>query len=79
MQKLEIFQGNLILLQSSSGNPSLKKVVDFSKYVDNHKLNETANPIIKQIENIHKENESIRRDMNEIENIIKEYNKKIRR
>ena len=75
LQKIEIFQGNLILLQSSSGNPSLKKVVDFSKYVDNHKLNETANPIIKQIENIHKENESIRRDMNEIENIIKEYSK----
>ena len=73
MQKIEIFQGNLILLQNSSGNTGFKKIVDFSKYVENQKLNDNINPIIKQIENMMKEIESIRRDMNEIDEINKNY------
>ena len=75
MQKIEIFQGNLILLQNSSGQPGLKKVFDFSKYVEIQKLNDTVNPVLKQIENILKEIESIRRDMNEIEIINKDFSK----
>ena len=75
MQKLEIFQGNLILLQSSSGNSSFKKIIDFSKYVEHQKLNDTVNPILKQIETILKEIDSLRRDMNEIEEVNKRYSK----
>ena len=74
MQKIEIFQGNLILLQNSKGQPGLNKIIDFSKYVEHSKLNDALNPIIKQIENILKEIESIRRDMNEIELKNKKYN-----
>ena len=37
MQKIEIFQGNLILLQNSAGKPGLKKILDFSKYVERQK------------------------------------------
>ena len=73
MQKIEIFQGNLILLQNNSGNTGFKKIVDFSRYVENQKLNDNINPIIKQIENMIKEIESIRRDMNEIDEINKNY------
>ena len=75
MQKLEIFQGNLILLQSSSGNPGFKKIIDFTKYVEQQKLNDTINPIAKKMEDILKEIESIRRDMIEIDDINKKYNK----
>ena len=75
MQKLEIFQGNLILLQNNSGNVGYKKIIDFSKYIEHQKLNDTLNPILKKIEDIIKEIESIRRDMNEIEDSNKNYNK----
>ena len=75
MQKIEIFQGNLILLQNSAGKPGFKKIFDFSKYVEQQKLTDTINPITRQIENILKELESIRRDMNEIEVTNKDYNK----
>ena len=75
MQKIEIFQGNLILLQNSAGKPGLKKILDFSKYVEQQKLTDTVSPITRQIENILKELESIRRDMNEIEVTNKDYSK----
>ena len=75
MQKIEIFQGNLILLQNSAGKQGFKKIFDFSKYVEQQKLTDTINPITRQIENILKELESIRRDMNEIEIINKDYSK----
>ena len=75
MQKIEIFQGNLLLLQNSKGNPGINKIIDFSKYVEDSKLNDNLNPIIKQIEYLLKEIESIRRDMNEIEDKNKKYNK----
>ena len=75
MQKIEIFQGNLILLQNNSGKTGLKKILDFSKYVENQKLSDTLNPLLRQIENILKEIESIRRDMSEIENINKDFSK----
>jgi hypothetical protein len=75
MQKIEIFQGNLILLQNSSGQPGTKKIMDVSKYVEHPKLNEVINPIVLKIDGIIKEIDSIRRDMNEIEEINKTYSK----
>ena len=75
MQKIEIFQGNLILLQNSSGQPMTKKIMDVSKYVEHPKLNEVINPIVLKIDGIIKEIDSIRRDMNEIEEINKTYSK----
>ena len=75
MQKIEIFQGNLILLQNSSGQPGVKKIMDVSKYVEHPKLNEVINPIVIKLEMIMKEIDSIRRDMNEIEEINKKYSK----
>ena len=73
MQKIESFQGNLILLQNISGSSGIKKIVDYSKYVEHQKLNDSLNPFAKQLESIMKEIDSIRRDMNEIENNIKQY------
>ena len=75
MQKIEIFQGNLILLQNNSGQPGAKKIMDVSKYVEHPKLNEVISPIVLKIEGILKEIDSIRRDMNEIEEINKTYSK----
>ena len=75
MHKVEILQRYLILVQNNTLNNLLKKVFDFSKYVENQKLNDTVNPILKQIDNILKEIDSIRRDMNEIEIINKDFNK----
>ena len=71
-QKIESFQGNLMLMQNniSSSTPN-KKLIDFSKYVEENKLKEYMNPILKEIENINKELESIRRDMNEGNDITK--------
>ena len=73
MQKIEIFEGNLIELQNSRGQPY--KRMDFSRYIEQSKLNETISPILKNIEEILKEIESIRRDMNEIENTNKTHTK----
>lgn len=76
MRKLENFQGNLILLQNNVTPSGNKKIIDFSKYVEHHKLKEILNPIAKEIESLIKENDSIRRDMDEIEDSNRIYNKK---
>ena len=76
MRKLENFQGNLILLQNNAVPAGNKKVIDFSKYVDHHKLKEILDPIVKEIENLIRENDSIRRDMEEIEDSNRIFNKK---
>lgn len=76
MRKLENFQGNLILLQNNVTPSGNKKIIDFSKYVEHHKLKEILNPIVKEIESLIKENDSIRRDMDEIEDSNRIYNKK---
>ena len=76
MNKLENLQGNLILLQNNAAPSGNKKIIDFSKYVEHHKLKEILNPIVKEIENLIKENDSIRRDMDEIEDSNRIFNKK---
>ena len=76
MRRLENFQGNLILLQNNVAPSGNKKIIDFSKYVEHHKLKEILNPIVKEIESLIKENDSIRRDMDEIEDSNRIYNKK---
>ena len=75
IQKIEIFEGNLLLLQNNKNQPGYKRVIDFSRYVEQSKLNEALNPIIKKTDEILKEIDSIRRDMNEIENINKSFTK----
>ena len=76
MNKLENLQGNLILLQNNAAPSGNKKIIDFSKYVEHHKLKEILNPIVKEIESLIKENDSIRRDMDEIEDSNRIFNKK---
>ena len=76
MRKIENLQGNLILLQNNAAPSGNKKIIDFSKYVEHHKLKEILNPIVKEIENLIKENDSIRRDIDEIEDSNRIFNKK---
>jgi len=76
MRKLENLQGNLILLQNNAAPSGNKKIIDFSKYVDHHKLKEILDPIVKEIESLIKENDSIRRDIDEIEESNRIFNKK---
>ena len=65
--KIETLSGNLILLQSS-GNVGGGQIIEFSKYIDQHKLSETLKPIIKELEKMFKEIEYIRRDIAEHNN-----------
>ena len=76
MRKLENLQGNLFLLQNNAAPSGNKKIIDFSKYVEHHKLKEILNPIVKEIESLIKENDSIRRDIEEIEDSNRIFNKK---
>ena len=64
MQKIESFQGNLILMQSNiSSSDSSKKVFDNFKYFDQNKVKQMINPIIKEIDELTKEMYSIKRDL----------------
>ena len=65
-QKIEILNGNVALLQNSpkkGGGP----MIDFSKFVDQQKLNETLKPFLNHLEKIYREIDSIKRDMSLIE------------
>ena len=64
LQKIESFQGNLISMQAIiSSQDSSKNVLDYSKYIDQNKLKEMFNPIMKEIENINKEVYSNKREI----------------
>ena len=70
-QKIESINGNLSLLRD---NPKMGNtpIIDFSKYIDQAKLNETLRPILKEMEKIYREFDSVRRDLS----VFDEENKK---
>ena len=70
-QKIESINGNLSLLRD---NPKIGNapIIDFSKYIDQAKLNETLRPILKEMEKIYREFDSVRRDLS----VFDEENKK---
>ena len=70
-QKIESINGNLSLIRD---NPKMGNtpIIDFSKYIDQAKLNETLRPILKEMEKIYREFDSVRRDLS----VFDEENKK---
>ena len=61
-QKVESINGNLSILQK---NPRVGggSIIDFGRYIDQQKLNDTLRPILKEFEKVYKEIESVRRDI----------------
>ena len=73
IQRMENFQGNLLLHKSSPAPPENKTLLDLSKYIDEKKTKESMNPIFKEIDNLLKELTSLKNKINEIENDYKSY------
>ena len=78
-QRVESLNGNLSLLQKNpkTGGPIM---IDFGKYVEQQKFNETLKPILKEFEKVYREISSIRRLLSVDEeenknNLKKEINK----
>ena len=76
--KVESINGNVILLQNSHLSSGRGSIIDFTKYIDEHRLTETLRPILKEIEKIYKEMDSLLREINEVENNVKLLEKKER-
>ena len=75
--KVESILGNIVTLQENrSGGP--KQIVDFSKYIDNSKLNDVIKNFNKQIEKLYGEIDSLRRDLTDLQIDTKQYEKKER-
>ena len=73
IQRMENFQGNLLLHKSSPAPPENKTLLDLSKYIDEKKTKESMNPIFKEIDNLLKELTSLKNKIIEIENDYKSY------
>jgi len=74
IQRMENFQGNLLLHKSSASPPENQALLDLTKYIDEKKTNESMNiPIFKEIDNILKELSSLKNKINDIENDYKSY------
>ena len=69
-QRIESINGNLALLQNNPSNGNMK-IIDFSKYIDNQKLNETLKPFFKEFEKLYKEMDTFKKDINNIDNQCK--------
>ena len=74
--RVEIINGNLILLQNRQISGGRGPIIDVTKYIDQQRLTDTLRPILKEIEKIYKEIESLEREINEVENNIKVYERK---
>ena len=76
--KLENLTTNVSLMQSiqSSGNNNTgvptQGIIDFSKFVDSQKLNDTVKPLIKEMQKMFQEVYSLRREMDDVQNLNKE-------
>ena len=76
--KLENLTTNVSLMQSiqSSGNNNTgvptQGIIDFSKFVDIQKLNDTVKPLIKEMQKMFQEVYSLRREMDDVQNLNKE-------
>jgi hypothetical protein len=75
--KVESIIGNVMTLQEKKLGPQ-KQIIDFSKYIDNNKLNDVINNFSHKVEKIYVEIDSLRRDLTEIQIESKEYEKKDR-
>ena len=73
MQRIENFQGNLLLHKSNTSPSENQTLLDLSKYIDEKKANESMNPIFKEIDNILKELSSLKNKINDIEKEYKSY------
>jgi len=73
IQRMENFQGNLLLHKSNPAPHENQTLLDLSKYIDEKKTKESMNPIFKEIDNILKELTSLKNKINEIENDYKSY------
>ena len=73
MQRIENFQGNLLIHKSNTSSPENQTLLDLSKYIDEKKATESMNPILKEIDNILKELTSLKNKINEMENEYKTY------
>ena len=73
MQRVENFQGNLLLHKSNTSPSENQTLLDLSKYIDEKKANESMNPIFKEIDNILKELSSLKNKINDIEKEYKSY------
>ena len=73
MQRIENFQGNLLLHKSNTSPSENQTLLDLSKYIDEKKSNESMNPIFKEIDNILKELSSLKNKINDIEKEYKSY------
>ena len=76
-KKIDNFNANLSLIQASQSNGSNASVtnqpiIDFSKYIDNQKLNDTIKPVVKEMEKMFQEVYSLRRELSDIQNLNKD-------
>ena len=78
MQKVESFQGNLILFQNNiPSNDSSKKVFENPRYIEQKRLKEMMIPIEKELDELSKEVYSIKRDLTEADELNKNSLKKL--
>ena len=79
LQKIDSINGNIVLLQNSNNSggrrASISSMINFEKYIDQQKLNETLKPILKEIEKIYREVESITRNISDYESNFKTFAK----
>ena len=75
--KVESILGNMMSLQENKSG-SQKQIVDFSKYIDNSKLNDVVKNFNAKVEKIFGEIDSLRRDLTDLQIDNKENEKKER-
>ena len=80
LQKIDSINGNIVLLQNNNNSnagrrASISSMINFEKYIDQQKLNETLKPLLKEIEKIYREVESITRNISDYESNFKTFAK----
>lgn len=75
--KVESILGNIMSLQENKSGPQ-KQIIDFSKYIDNAKLNDVTKNFNYKVEKIYGEIDSLRRDLTDLQIDNKENEKKER-
>lgn len=75
--KVESIVGNIITLKENRSGPS-NQIIDFSKYIDNSKLNDVIKNFNNKIDKVYGEIDSLRRDLTDLQIDTKENEKKER-
>ena len=73
LQKLDNINGNIVLLQNRRSSGVGTAIINFDKYIDQQKFNDTLKPILKEIDKICREIESFARNLSEFENNMKTF------